>query len=175
MPLSILQLFKTKRIFHQLNQVSQLRKKSEVSPGRVGFFYFTVNSSIPHIRSVLLFFFLILKNGPDGWTRMDGRPLFIATEGINARQPRKAFGFGLCLSDVPWHSYYRRLANSCCSRHYTRIQSGPSLEMAAVCESDTVLKTHQLADIAPHPPPGANYPPNRICCTRYPEAQSRKT
>lgn len=68
------------------------------------------------------------------------------------------------------------LVNSCCSRHYTQFQRGPSLEMAAVSES-----VHS-AENAPTgtncttscPPTGAKYPQNRTCCTRYPEAQRRK-
>lgn len=106
----------------------------------------------------------MMKTGPNCYSHgslmarwMDRHPLSItqcATDGINAPQKCKAFGFCFCLSDVSVahaHGYYCRLVNSCCSRHYTRFQSGPSLEMAAVCESDEALKTHQLADIAPHP------------------------
>lgn len=108
---------------------------------------------------------------------MDKHPLFVtqrATDGISARWKWEAFGFCLCLSDVSVahvHGEYRRLVNSCCSRHYAWFQSGPSLEMAAVSESVRGTQNVPADRCCTTSSNWCQFSPNRTCCTRYREAQ----
>lgn len=103
----------------------------------------------------------VINHGTDGWTDI----LFPSQDQQQAakkRQKCKAFVFCLRLSDVPVahvHSYCHRLVNSCCSHHYTRFQSGRSLETAAVCESGHGAAHTPIGKFctASCTPTGANY------------------
>lgn len=95
---------------------------------------------------------------PDGWTDI----LFPSQDQQQAARMQGLCFFCLRLSDVPVAHvciYCHRLVNSCCSHHYTRFQSGRSLEMAAVCESGHGAAHTPIGKFctASCTPTGANY------------------